>query len=204
MKKTLTLAATAALLLMLTGCSYLDVTIQSESPSWTRTDQGPGAVVCARAEPHHEPRVALVFYGDVPAPNPGGRLADCLTDVSRSCMTWKMLETKKVARALIRDGRRRPLPDKLPQGIELARRLGCDWFLTCDVELWHTRFVLLQSWSTIKFEVVCMYRAGPLPSSEREAWRATVRCRMRDADDVEVAERAVRALFDRIRSEAVE
>jgi len=192
------------LLAMSTACSYVEVDIQSEAQSWTRMNRGHGAVVCARAEPHPEPRCVLIFYGDVGTPNPGARLAERLTDVARGQMMWEVLDTKKVARTLIRDGRRQPLPDKLPSGIELARALDCDWFLTCDVEVWHTRYILLQSWSTIKFEVVCMYRAGMLPASERVAWRAQVRCRMRDADDAEVAERAVRALFDRIRKEVWE
>lgn len=198
MGKTLTLAASAALLCMLTACSYLEVEIQGEARAWALIERGSGALVCAHAEPHPEPRCVLIFYGDVPSPSPGARLAERLTDTAQNQMMWEMCDTEKVARILIRDGQRQPLPDKLPQGIELARKLNCDWFLTCNVELWHTRFVLLQSWSTIKFEVVCMERAGLLPSSEREVWRAKVHCRMYGADDAEVADRAVRALFDRI------
>jgi len=189
---------------MSTACSYLEVEIRNESQSWDRMGRGRGAVVRAQAKPHAEPRCVLIIYGDMAPPNPGARLAKCLTDIAAGQMKWEMVDTDQVRRALIRDGRPQPLPEALPDGIALARKLDCDWFLTCRVELWHTRFVLLQSWSTIKFDVVCMSRAGVLPESEREVWRATVRCRMRSADDEEVAERAVQALFDRIRSEAAE
>jgi hypothetical protein len=187
-----------------TACSYLEVDIQSDSQSWARSMQGRGAVVCAQAEPHHEPRCVLIIYGDVAPPNPGARLAEHLTDAAAEHVSFQMIGTEQVGRALIRDERRQPLPESPEQGAALAQKLDCDWFLTGRVELWHTRYVLLQSWSTIKFEVVCMARAGMLPDSEREVWRATVRCRMRGVDDTEVAERAVRALFDRIRGETAE